>query len=97
MCHVYSNGGINYSKNFAQGQIGLLVHPRCKINVEAEGKEKKTGIAFRWTGPVTGSCGGKKKKANDALVPYVESHEKSDKGRRDGEKWWWKKFGLATV
>lgn len=40
---------------------------------------------------------GKKKKANDALVPYVESPEMNDKGRRDGEKWWRKKFGLATV
>lgn len=47
-------------------------------------REKKKGIAFRWTRPwtVTRSCGGE----NDALAPYVESRKKSNGGRRGGKK-----------
>lgn len=52
MCHVYSNGGINYSKNFAQGQMGLLVRPRCKINVEAEGEKLRHRVSLDRVGNV---------------------------------------------
>lgn len=76
MCHVYSNGEINYSKYFAQGQIGLLVRPRCKINVEAEGgKKTRHRISLVRAGNAIVTSG--KKKTLTAMKRTIEDGENS--------------------
>lgn len=48
-------------------------------------KTKRHRLSLDWARNVIVRRKKKNKNQNDALAPNVESHEKSDKGRRDGK------------